>query len=349
MMNPQVVYGEDVMSRISYTMNHPGGLKRMNVAIIEGLNGLIEDAAAIVGIKTTDIVDMTIVGNTCMHHLFLNIDPRHLGRSPFAPAIHHSLDVKAREFGMSPMFEKDENEKNAAGIHISPGAYVHVLPIEAGFVGADNVGVLIAETPYFKDEFELIIDIGTNGELILGNKQRILCSSCATGPAFEGAEIRFGMRATQGAIEKIYIDRKTKEAKFKVIGEEKWNDEVDHIGAKGICGSGIIDAVSQLFLAGIIDRTGRFKNHIDSPRFRRISGEAEYVIAWSHETSIGQDIVICQHDIRAVQLAKGAMYAGAKIMMDLLKIEKIDKVILAGAFGTYIDKTSSLECFLTAI
>jgi hypothetical protein len=232
-------------------------------------------------------------------------------------------------------------ESRGIGIKIAPGAYVHVLPIEAGFVGADNVGVLIAEEPYKQDSMELIIDIGTNGELILGNRQRLISSSCATGPAFEGAEIRYGMRAAPGAIEKIVIDRDTREVRFKVIGRETWNTEDKEIGAKGMCGSAIIDVVPQLFLAGIIDRTGRFKTDVASPRFRVVDNMAEFVIAWAHETSIGQDVVICQDDIRAIQLAKAAMYAGARIMMRKLGIEKLDKVILAGAFGSYIDKNSA--------
>ncbi len=344
MMNPQVVYGEDVMSRISYTVTHADGLEQLNSSILDGLNGIVKDAAALAGIRRTDVVDMTIVGNTCMHHLLLNIDPRNLGRSPFPPALHHSIDVKARDLGLGLPRETaadEETERRDAGIRIAPGAYIHVLPIEAGFVGADNVGVLLAETPYLQDSIELIIDIGTNGELVLGNRQRLISSSCATGPAFEGAEIRYGMRAAPGAIEKIVIDRDTKEVRFKVIDKEGWNDQVRDIGAKGICGSGIIDVVPQLFLGGIIDRTGRFNKSVKSQRFREVNGQPEFVIAWARETSIGQDIVICQEDVRAIQLAKGAMYAGAKIMMAALGVEKIDKVILAGAFGSYIDKVSA--------
>jgi len=232
-------------------------------------------------------------------------------------------------------------EARGLGIRISPGAYVHVLPIEAGFVGADNVGVLIAEAPYGQDSIELIIDIGTNGELILGNRKRLISASCATGPAFEGAEMKFGMRAAPGAIEKIEIDRDTKEVRFKVIDEERWNTEMEEVGAKGICGSGIIDAIPQLFLAGIIDKTGRFKNDVSHPRLRETDGQLEYVIAWANETSIGQDIVVCQDDVRAIQLAKGAMYAGSKILMKTLGVDRLDKVILAGAFGSYIDKESA--------
>jgi uncharacterized 2Fe-2S/4Fe-4S cluster protein (DUF4445 family) len=350
MMNPQVIYGEDVMSRIGHTLTSPEGLDDLNRAIIDGLNHIAEEASSSARIKPADILDMTVVGNTCMHHLFLNIDPRQMGQSPFVPALHHSLDVKARDLGIkipgeaSKDTEKEEAEMTpirSAGIKIAPGAYVHVLPIEAGFVGADNVGVLIAETPYEQDGMELIIDIGTNGELVLGNRKRLLSSSCATGPAFEGAEIKFGMRAAPGAIEKIVIDKGTLDVRFKVIGKETWNTETEKPDAKGICGSGIIDVVPQLYLAGIIDRTGRFNRNLKTPRYREIDNQPEFVIAWEKETSIGQDIVICQKDVRAIQLAKGAMYAGAKVMMKTLGVEKLDKIILAGAFGSYIDKVSA--------
>jgi len=325
MMNPQVAYGEDVMSRISYAVKGKGGLKQMNRAIIKGVNQIAGRAAARAGIKRTDIIDFAVVGNTCMHHIFLNIDPEYLGRTPFSPSVHHSLNIKARDLG----------------IKIAPSAYVHVLPIEAGFVGADNVGVLIAEEPYNQDEILLIIDIGTNGELIMGNRKKLLSSSCATGPAFEGAEIKHGMRAAPGAIEKLKIDPKTGEVQFKVIGNEHWNTEVNNISARGICGSGIFDAAAQMFLAGIIDKGGRFNSRLKSPRLQKDGGTPEYVIARKEETTVGHEIVICQKDIRAIQLAKGAMYAGARIMMKRLGIDKIDKVILAGAFGSYIDKESA--------
>lgn len=261
----------------------------------------------------------------------------------FADRMEMAIEESKRCLNCGIYAEKGVTEAAARdiGIKIAPGAYVHVLPIEAGFVGADNVGVLIAEEPYNQDSVELVIDIGTNGELVLGNRQKLISSSCATGPAFEGAEIRFGMRAAPGAIEKIIIDPETKEVRFKMIDKEGWNTEMEEVGAKGICGSGIIDVVPQLFLAGIIDRTGRFKRNLKIPRYRETNGEPEFVIAWANETSIGQDIVVCQSDVRAIQLAKGAMYAGSKIMMRHLGVEKVDKVILAGAFGSYIDKVSA--------
>jgi uncharacterized 2Fe-2S/4Fe-4S cluster protein (DUF4445 family) len=325
MMNPQVAYGEDIMSRINHTTKSKNGLKQLHQAIIKGLNEIINNIAKKAGIKRTDIIDMAVVGNTCMHHLFINIDPRYLGKAPFPPAIHHSVNIKARDLAL----------------RIGAAAYVHVLPNEAGFVGADNVGVLIAEEPYNQDEMLLIIDIGTNGELLLGNRKRLLSTSCATGPAFEGAEIRHGMRAAAGAIEKLKIDPQTKEVRFKVIANERWNTDVDNIGARGICGSGIFDAAAQMFRAGIIQKSGRFNTGIKSPRSRVVNGEPEFVIAWAKETTINHDIVICQKDIRAIQLAKGAMYSGARLMMNRLGVSKVDKVILAGAFGSYIDKESA--------
>ena len=325
MMNPQVIYGEDVMSRITYNMTHEDGAEIMAAEIVKGLNTIAARAASAAGIKRHDIVDMTAVGNTCMHHLLMALDTQYIGMCPFPPARHHSVDIKTRDMGLK----------------IAPGAYVHILPIEAGFVGADNVGVLLAERPYDQDAIELVIDIGTNGELILGNRKKLISSSCATGPAFEGAEMKFGCRAAAGAIEKIEIDKETKEVRFKVIGREDWNTEAEDLGANGICGSAIIDVVPQLFLAGIIDRTGRFDKELKHPRFRTDEGGGEYVIAWAKETSIGKDIVVCQADVRAIQLGKGAMYAGAKLMMRHLGVDKVDKVILAGAFGSFIDKVSA--------
>ncbi len=331
MMNPQVPYGEDVMSRITYAMTNPDGLEKMQKAIIEGLNEIVERVSA--DLRTngknggSNITDMTIVFNTAMHHIFLGFNPEYIGRSPFIPAVQKALNIKARDIG----------------VKINPASYIHVLPIEAGFVGADNVGVLIAEEPYNQDEMVLIIDIGTNGELLLGNKDKVYSTSCATGPAFEGAQIKFGMRAAPGAIEKIRIDPETKEPQYKVIGKADWHTHLQEINAKGICGSGIIDAVAEMFKAGIIDKSGKFKMDLETPRVRKGSdGKPEYVIAWAEETSIGTDITITQADVRALQLAKGALYAGAKLMMQRIGIKTLDRVILAGAFGSYIDKESAL-------
>jgi uncharacterized 2Fe-2S/4Fe-4S cluster protein (DUF4445 family) len=326
MMNPQVVYGEDVMSRITYTVTHPDGLKKVHQSIIDGLNQLIGVVAQRSGLSSEDILELTIVGNTAMHHLFLKIDPRYLAVSPFTPVVHRSTDIKARDLGLK----------------VHPSANVHVLPVEAGFVGADNVGVLIAEEPYRQDAMVLIIDIGTNGELVMGNRKRLLSSSCATGPALEGAHIKFGMRAAPGAIERVRIDPDTLEVNFKTIGEKNWQLELKSASAIGICGSGIIDVVAELVRNKIILQSGRFSEGVPSPRLRNSDQGLEFVVAWRDETSIGKDITITQQDIRNVQLAKAALYTGAKLMMRKLGIEKLNKVILAGAFGTYINTEAAL-------
>lgn len=331
MMNPQVPYGEDVMSRITYAMTNPAGLETMQKAIIDGLNEIIERVVSEIVKDGPDpgfaIDDLTIVFNTAMHHIFLGFDPVYIGRSPFIPAVQNSMNVKARDIGLK----------------INPSAYIHVLPIEAGFVGADNVGVLIAEEQYNQDEMVLVIDIGTNGELLLGNRDKVCSTSCATGPAFEGAQIKFGMRAAPGAIEVVQIDPDTREPRFKVIGKADWHSHLEKINAKGICGSGIIEVVAEMFKAGIIDKSGKFVMDLKTPRVRKgADGKPEYILAWAEETSIGTDITVTQGDVRALQLAKGALYAGAKLMMKRLGIATIDRVVLAGAFGSHISREASL-------
>jgi uncharacterized 2Fe-2S/4Fe-4S cluster protein (DUF4445 family) len=362
LMNPQCKYGEDVMSRITYHMMNKDGLERMSADIIEGLNSLIDQAIAgtyppkkkvkkkkgeegpdefievpeegktYLRLVPEDIEDLTIGFNTAMHHILLGLDPEHVGLAPFPPVIHHSLDIKSRDLG----------------ININPSSYIFVLPNEAGFVGADNVGVLLAEEPYKSDEYQLIIDIGTNGELVLGNKDKLISSSCATGPALEGAQLAYGMRAAPGAIERIKIDPDTREVDYKVIGREAWRSfsEPKEMKAKGICGSGILDVLAELYAAGIIKKTGVFdkKGLKDHPRFRKkgMNDQPEFVLAWAEESSIGKDIVITQKDIRQIQLAKGALYAGCKLMLKRMGIEKVDKVKIAGAFGTHVDRTKAL-------
>lgn len=337
-MNPQIVYGEDVMSRIQYTITQPDGLEKLHKAVIQTINQLLakavqsanarEEIASEQGtprndIHRDDILEMAVVGNTTMHHLFLNLPVHPLGRAPFAPAIHHSLDIKARELGLK----------------INQSGNVHVLPVIASFIGADTAGVLIAEEPHKQDENWLIIDIGTNAELVLGNKSKLICASTPTGPALEGAHIEHGMRAAPGAIEHIEIDDRSFEPRWKTVGEENWNDGKP----KGICGSAVIDAVAELFRAGIVDARGKFRS--EGGRTRRVRmGERgmEYVIAFGEETSIGQDIAITQQDVRQVQLAKGALFVAARTLLDQFGLQTPDKILLAGAFGTYIDKTKAM-------
>jgi uncharacterized 2Fe-2S/4Fe-4S cluster protein (DUF4445 family) len=337
MMNPQVPYGEDVMSRITYAMSNPEGLKTMQDAIIKGLNEIINKVVSEVKNNGANqgyaIDDLTIVFNTAMHHIFLGLNPVYIGRSPFIPAVQRSLDIKARDLGLM----------------INPGAFIHVLPIEAGFVGADNVGVLIAQEQYFQNDMVLIIDIGTNGELLLGNKDRVCSTSCATGPAFEGAQIKFGMRAAPGAIEKVRIDPVTKEPQYKVIGKADWHTHIEgKINAKGICGSAIIDVVAEMFKAGIIDKTGKFVMDLDTNRVRKaIDGKPEYVLRGLRRPR-SMPTSPSQGDVRALQLAKGALYTGQTHDAED-GVEKLDRVELQVAFGSHIDREASLTsaCSLT--
>jgi uncharacterized 2Fe-2S/4Fe-4S cluster protein (DUF4445 family) len=329
MMNPQVRYGEDVMSRITYCMmNEQTGLKELQATIIEGLNTIAKQAAHKAGISTEDISEMTLVGNTAMHHILLGINPEYMGVAPFTPALHHSVDLKAERFG----------------IEILPGGNIHIMPIEAGFVGADNVGCLIADTPHKRDKMTLLIDIGTNGELVFGNRKKLISCSCATGPALEGAQIEFGMRAAPGAIERVKIDTQTLEPEYKVIGSNEWSDGTRNMQAKGICGSAIIDVIAEMFKAGIIRKNGQLNMDLKSPRVRKgDKGLNEYVLAWKHETSIDHDIVVNQKDVRAIQLAKGALYSGCLIMMRKLKVKQFDRLAVAGAFGSHIDKIAAMS------
>lgn len=332
-MNPQVTYGEDLMSRVSYAMMNKHGLDKMHQAIIETLNKLAARAAKSAGIRARNILEAVFVGNTTMIHILLGINPKELGVAPFALANRDAMDFRARQIGL----------------RLHPSAYIHVLPAEAGHVGADNVGVLLAEEPYLQDEIVLTVDVGTNAEILLGNRERMFSASSPTGPAFEGAQITFGMRAAPGAIERVRIDPATHMARFRVIGEERWSDEwpseqeadqanrPKHL-ASGICGSGIIEVVVEMFLAGIIMPNGRFNPEFGEEQNVQWSGRAgSYILANDELTSTAEPIVVTQADVRNVQLAKAALYAGAKLLMNRAEVSAVDQVVLAGAFGSYID------------
>lgn len=348
-MNPQVAYGEDLMSRVSYCDdNGADGLATLHGAIIDALNELAAQAADEVGITTDAITDIVLVGNSTIHHILLNISPHQLGQSPFAPAISDAVDIKARDLGLK----------------LARGAQAHILPLVAGHVGADNVAVILAEEPDKapEDEVWLIVDVGTNGEILLGNRRELYSASSPTGPAFEGAQIRHGMRAAPGAIERVRVDPETLDVRIKVIGRDAWNDEWSEeqepgaetaaerrqrkraallgegpILAAGICGSGIIEAVAELFMAGVLTPDGRFAPEITSPRLSWQGSKAEFVLAWPHETSTGRPITITSDDVRNIQLGKAALYSGAKLLMERMGVDHVDRVLLAGAFGSYID------------
>lgn len=325
-MNPQVRFGEDLMSRVSYAMMNPQGVARMHKAIILALNDLAKRAADRAGISVDDIMDVVLVGNPVMHHLFLGIDPVELGGAPFALALSMPLDLKARDLGLK----------------LGTGSRVHVLPCVAGHIGADNVAVQLAEAPHRQDEMMLVIDVGTNAEIVFGNRQQVLCASSPTGPAFEGAQITHGQRAAPGAIERVRIDPATLEPSYKVIGYDEWitpdSDVPASARASGICGSGIVEVIAEMFVAGILDADGRFADDAASrsPRIRYDGRRGEYVLADSAQTATGKDIVVAQNDVRAIQLAKAALYAGAKLLMMHKGSTTVDRVVLAGAFGSYI-------------
>ncbi|GIK43967.1 MAG: ferredoxin [Chloroflexota bacterium] len=327
-MNPQTAYGEDLMSRISYSMLNSDGLAKMHAAIIETLSRLVKRATRTAKLKPEDVTELVLVGNTVMIELLLGIDPKPVGHAPFALATHDTIDVKARDLGLAA--------------HV--GANVHILPLEAGYVGADNMAVVMAELPHLQEDIVLIIDIGTNAEILVGNRERLLAASSPTGPAFEGGEISHGMRAALGAIEKVRIDRKTLTPRFKVIGQDYWSDQLpaEAIQAAGICGSGMIDAVAEFFASGIIDGEGKFVTKTPSPNFRRTDYVGEYVLATAAQTSTGQAITITQKDIRAIQLAKSALYTGAKLLMQRRGVAHVDRVLLAGGFGSHIDKKRAM-------
>jgi uncharacterized 2Fe-2S/4Fe-4S cluster protein (DUF4445 family) len=242
------------------------------------------------------------------------------------------LDIKARDLGL----------------RVNASANVYILPNIAGFVGGDNIGVILAEEPQNSEDTVLIIDIGTNGELIIGNRKRMICSSCscATGPALEGAQIEFGMRAAPGAIERVRIMPDTLAVDYKVVGRNAWlsYSRPAEMQVRGICGSAVLDALAELFKAGIVDGSGAFNPQVDTVRLRdnAVTGQKEFVLAWSAESVIGKDVVITQNDIRQVQLAKAAIYAGSKLMLKRLNLQYPDRIKIAGAFGNHIDTTLAL-------
>ncbi len=322
--NPQIRFGEDLMSRVSYVMMNPDGREAMTLAVREALNGLIDRVCAEGGISRADILDAVFVGNPIMHHLFLGIDPTELGGAPFALAVSGAVTLKASEIGLP----------------LNAGSRVYVLPCIAGHVGADAAAATLTEGPHRQDEMMLLVDIGTNAEIVLGNAARTVAASSPTGPAFEGAEISSGQRAAPGAIERVRIDSATLEPRFRVIGIEPWSDEPDFaeaaagVGITGICGSAIIEVVAELFLAGVLSEDGVIDGTLAarSPRILSNGRTFSYLL---HEGA--QRITVTQNDIRAIQLAKAALYAGVKLLMDKQGVDHVDRIGLAGAFGTFID------------
>ncbi|WP_411036628.1 ASKHA domain-containing protein [Shinella sp. BYT-45] len=322
--NPQIRFGEDLMSRVSYVMMNPDGREAMTRAVREAVNGLIGKVCAEGEVDRHDILDMVFVANPIMHHLFLGIDPTELGQAPFALAVSGALQYWAHELD----------------IEVNRGARLYTLPCIAGHVGADAAGATLAEGPYRQDRMMLLVDVGTNAEIVLGNSNRVVAASSPTGPAFEGAEISSGQRAAPGAIERVRIDPLTLEPRFRVIGVDKWSDEEGFaeaaagVGVTGICGSAIIEVVAEMYLSGIISEDGVVDGAMAarSPRILSNGRTFSYLL---HDGE--PRITVTQNDIRAIQLAKSALYAGIKLLMEKQGVDRVDTIRFAGAFGSFID------------
>jgi uncharacterized 2Fe-2S/4Fe-4S cluster protein (DUF4445 family) len=323
-MNPQIRFGEDLMSRVSYSMMNPGGAALMTAAVREALCGLAVDVARQAGISHEDILEATLVGNPIMHHLMLGIDPVELGGAPFALAVDHSLTLRA----------------NVIDFKLHRNARIYVLPCIAGHVGADAAAMVLAERPDLGEAMTLLVDVGTNAEIVLGNSGRLVACSSPTGPAFEGAQISCGQRAAPGAIERVRIDRETLEPRFKVIGSDLWSDEpgfneaTASTGITGVCGSGIIEVIAEMYLAGIINQDGVLDGRL-AARSARIVENGRTFAYLLHQGAV--EMKITQNDVRAIQLAKAALYAGIALLMERLGIDHVDRIRLAGAFGSHID------------
>ncbi len=303
-MNPQIRFGEDVMSRVSYAMMNDGGAEAMTRAVRGAIDALAGEAVKSAGISRVDVYEAVIVGNPIMHHLLLGLDPVPLGMAPFPLQAEGAVERPASEIGLS----------------LATNARVYVPPCIEGHVGADAAAMILSEGPHLGDDCILLIDVGTNAEIVLGNRHRLLAASSPTGPALEGAQITCGQRAAPGAIERVRIDRETGIARFRVIGCDHWSDENDFDAAvTGICGSGIIEAVAEMAAAGVIRPDGAFA---DGRNYLLHAGRP--------------NIVITQQDVRAVQLAKGALHAGARLLMERFGVETVDRIVLAGAFGSRI-------------
>ena len=326
-MNPQIRFGEDLMSRVSYSMMNEGGDQEMTRAVREGMNALFTQIAAEAEIDKALIVDAVFVCNPVMHHLFLGIDPFELGQAPFALATSDSLALRATELNLN----------------IHPAARVYLLPCIAGHVGADAAAVALSEAPDKSEDLVLVVDVGTNAEILLGDKNKVLACSSPTGPAFEGAQISSGQRAAPGAIERLEINPETKEPRFRVIGSDIWSDEegfdtaIATTGITGICGSGIIEAIAEMRMAGVLDASGLIGSAEQTGTPRCIQdGRTNAYLVWDGSAEGGPKITITNPDIRAIQMAKAALYSGARLLMDKFGVDTVDRVVLAGAFGAHI-------------
>ncbi|MEM4311618.1 MAG: ASKHA domain-containing protein [Nitrososphaerales archaeon] len=318
LVNPQGAFGGDVISRIAYSMKEPKNLEKLNKAVIRGVNEILSDLCKKENIDANEIYEVSVAGNTTMHHIFLNLPPKNVAYAPYTPILRGSYSIKAEKLELS----------------VNRGAYIFILPNLAGHVGADVVADILASQIYKAEDLSLLIDIGTNTEIILGNKDRLAAASAPSGPAFEGGHIKFGMKGEIGAIEKVWINPDNLEPEYKVIGDVK---------PRGICGSGIVDAVAHMYKANIVNESGKWVTTLNNNRIRKNDNIYEYVLAWKDETSIGKDIAVTQPDVRAIQLVKATIATGIEVLLTYLKVRSKDikKVFLAGAFGNYVDPQSA--------
>lgn len=334
LMNPQIRFGEDLMSRVSYAMMNKNGDQEMTRAVRDAINTLAVDIAQSAELSPHQILEIVFVCNPVMHHLLVGVDPVELGQAPFALATSDAMHLTARDLDLTDLLTTTQ---------------CYILPCIAGHVGADAAAVALSEEPDKSEDLVLIVDVGTNAELLLGNKTRVLACSSPTGPAFEGAQISSGQRAAPGAIERIEIDPITKEPRFRVIGCDLWSDEdgfdqaTASTGITGICGSGIIEAVAELRIAGLMDENGLIGSPEATGTARNIAEGRTYSYV-IHDASAqgGPKITVTQGDIRAIQLAKSALYAGARLLMDEMNVDAVDRVVLAGAFGAHISAKHAL-------
>jgi uncharacterized 2Fe-2S/4Fe-4S cluster protein (DUF4445 family) len=322
-MNPQIRFGEDLMSRVSYVMMHPGGDAELTAAVRGCLDQLVGDLCTQADASRDDVLELVVVGNPIMHHLVFGFDPTELGGAPFAPVTDRALTVPARDLG----------------VVANQGARMYSLPLIAGHVGADTAGVILSEAPHDQDVVNLLVDVGTNAEIVLGNRDRLLAASSPTGPAFEGAQISCGQRAAPGAIERVRVDRDTLELRYRTVGSDLWSDDPDAPTPTGVCGSGIMELVAELYLAGILTTDGVIdpgaKQHTD-----RVIDDGRTCTYVVHEAE--PRLVLTQNDVRQIQLAKGALYAGCRLLMDHYGIDDVDRIRLAGAFGAHIDPVHAM-------
>ncbi|MGB2287170.1 MAG: ASKHA domain-containing protein [Porticoccaceae bacterium] len=326
-MNPQIRFGEDLMSRVSYVMMNPEGTEAMTLAIREALSSLFAQLAEQAESSVDDILEVSVVANPIMHHILLGISPVPLGGAPFALTTDAAVELAANELDLTI---------NAAG-------RIYILPCIAGHVGADTAGMILSEAPQEQEQMTLLVDVGTNAEIVLGNRHRLLACSSPTGPAFEGAQISCGQRAAPGAIERVRIDPKTLEPRFKIIGSELWSDEQEFEElmqtqpVTGICGSGIIEVVAEMYLSGIVTEDGIIDGDLARQSERIVQNDRTWSYLLHQPNNDASPIVVTQNDIRQIQLAKAALYAGVKLLMDHIGVDRVERIRLAGAFGSHIN------------